>query len=44
MNFCLGVIESKTSDFSPNTLQKWLEGRLPQPVDDLERWEGEEEE
>lgn len=32
------VIENKDKDFKPGTLMKWLEGRLPDPVDDLEQW------
>jgi hypothetical protein len=32
------VIESKSSDFEPKTCAEWLEGRLPQPVDDLAAW------
>ncbi|WP_041258460.1 hypothetical protein [Fibrella aestuarina] len=39
------VIETKDKDFKPGTLMKWLEGRLPQPVDDLTQWvSGEAEE
>lgn len=37
-DFLSWVIENKDKDFRPGTLQKWLEGRLPQPVDDLEQW------
>ena len=33
------IIESKDPNFKPGTLMKWLEGRLPQPVDDLEAWD-----
>ena len=33
------VIETKDKDFKPGTLLKWLEGRLPRPVDDLSQWE-----
>jgi hypothetical protein len=32
------VIENDDKDFKPGTLMKWLEGRLPQPVDDLSQW------
>jgi len=36
---CLSwIIETKDKDFKPGTVKKWLEGRLPQPVDDLEQW------
>lgn len=33
------IIESKNPDFKPGTLMKWLEGRLPQPVEDLDSWD-----
>jgi hypothetical protein len=36
--FLSWVIETKDKNFRPGTLMKWLEGRLPQPVDDLEQW------
>jgi hypothetical protein len=36
--FLSPVIEAKDPDFQPGTAKKWLEGRLPQPVDDLESW------
>jgi hypothetical protein len=37
--FLSWVIESNNNtDFRPGTLAKWLEGRLPNPVDDLEQW------
>ena len=32
------VIENSNSDFPPFQMLKWLEGRLPNPVDDLSRW------
>ena len=32
------VIESKDATFKPGTLQKWLDGRLPNPVDDVAQW------
>jgi hypothetical protein len=32
------VVESKHNSFSPTDLVKWLEGRLPRPVDDLTKW------
>lgn len=32
------VIESKDPSFKPSTLASWLEGRLPNPVDDLSQW------
>jgi len=37
-DFLSWVIESKDADFTPNDLQEWLEGRLPDPVDDLSAW------
>ena len=33
------VIECPDPDFRPGTVSKWLEGRLPTPVDDLAQWE-----
>ena len=36
------TIETKDEDFKTETLKEWLEGRLPQPVDDLEEWKIEE--
>jgi hypothetical protein len=33
------VIESKDPSFKPDSAADWLEGRLPQPVDDLAQWE-----
>lgn len=38
-DFLSWVIESKDKEFRPGTLKKWLEGRLPHPVDDLEQWQ-----
>ena len=37
------IIETKDSTFKPGTLQKWLEGRLPQPVSDVAAWPTEED-
>lgn len=37
-DFLSWVIETKDKNFSPETLMKWLEGRLPRPVDDLDQW------
>ncbi len=37
--FLSWVIETKDKDFQPGTLMKWLEGRLPRPVEDLSQWE-----
>ncbi|WP_404361319.1 hypothetical protein [Methylotuvimicrobium sp. KM1] len=35
------VIECHDSKFRPGTCAKWLEERLPKPVDDLSQWENE---
>jgi hypothetical protein len=32
------VIESRDREFTPETCMQWLEGRLPQPVDDPTAW------
>ena len=40
-DFLSWVIETKDKEFKPGTLMKWLEGRLPRPVDDLEQWKEE---
>ena len=37
-DFLSWVIETKDKEFKPGTLKKWLEGRLPNPVDDLKQW------
>jgi hypothetical protein len=39
VEFLSWVIESKDPSFSPDLCAKWLEGRLPRPVDDLSQWE-----
>ena len=36
--FLSWVIESKRKDFKPEQCAKWLEGRLPRPVTDIEQW------
>ncbi len=38
IDFLSWVIETKDKDFKPETMKEWLEGRLPNPVDDLEKW------
>ncbi|WP_367388561.1 hypothetical protein [Lewinella sp. LCG006] len=38
-NFLSWVIETEDKDFAPQTLKEWLEGRLPNPVDNLEEWD-----
>jgi len=37
-DFLSWVIECKDNDFKPNDCADWLEGRLPQPIDDIEQW------
>ncbi len=37
-DFLSWIIETKDPEFKPGTLMKWLEGRLPNPVDNLEQW------
>lgn len=37
--FLAWVIESKDPEFRPGTCKKWLEGRLPNPIDDLSQWD-----
>ena len=37
-DFLSWVIECDDPNFPPGTVQKWLEGRLPRPVDDLDEW------
>ena len=36
--FLSWVIESKDAKFKPGTVAKWLEGRLPKPVEDEAEW------
>src|SRR5215475_2981815 len=43
-DFLSWVIESTEADFTPDLLAKWLEGRMPRPVDDLKEWPKESEE
>jgi hypothetical protein len=40
--FLSWVIECKDKEFKPGTCMKWLEGRLPRPVNDLAQWKTEE--
>ncbi len=37
-DFLSWVIESKENHFTPSRCVEWLEGRLPQPVEDIEQW------
>jgi len=39
--FLSWVIECDDPDFRPGTCAEWLEGRLPQPVEDLAQWTAE---
>ncbi len=39
VKFLSWVIESTDQSFSPDTCVEWLEGRLPQPVDDPGQWD-----
>lgn len=36
--FLSWVIECSEPSFKPGAVTKWLEGRLPRPVDDLSQW------
>ncbi|WIX31806.1 hypothetical protein QO259_13425 [Salinicola sp. JS01] len=38
-DFLSWVIECSDKDFKPGAIAKWLEGRMPQPVDDTTQWE-----
>jgi len=44
VEFLSWVIESTDPDFAPDDCAEWLEGRLPDPVDDLAKWECEDDE
>ena len=41
--FLSWVIESTDKTFTPDTVAEWLDGRLPNPVDDLEQWKLEDD-
>lgn len=43
VEFLSWVIESKALGFSPDLCARWLEGRLPRPVEDLTRWATQDE-
>jgi len=32
------AVESTQKDVDPGVIVKWLEGRLPNPVEDLDKW------
>ena len=40
--FLSWIIESNNPDFSPSNVKEWLEGRLPNPVDDIAEWKVED--
>lgn len=37
-DFLSWVIETSDKDFRPEKLKEWLEGRLPRPVEDEDKW------
>jgi len=37
-DFLSWIIENTNKEFKPDTLKEWLEGRLPQPVNDVSAW------
>ncbi|MEL6443205.1 MAG: hypothetical protein AAFU38_08010 [Bacteroidota bacterium] len=37
------IVEAKDASFRPGTCAKWLEGRLPQPVEDEAAWQSEQD-
>ncbi|WP_202947866.1 hypothetical protein [Desulfosporosinus acidiphilus] len=37
-DFLAWVIECREKDFTPDICLKWLEGRLPRPVDEISQW------
>jgi hypothetical protein len=43
VEFLSWVIESHDASFTPTECAKWLQGRLPSPVTDLDAWETDEE-
>src|ERR1041385_2199075 len=40
--FLSWVIECSDKNLKPGTVAKWLEGRLPRPVSDVEQWNSDE--
>jgi hypothetical protein len=42
-DFLSWLIECKGQDFKPETCAQWLEGRMPQSVDDEEQWKTDDE-
>ena len=43
-DFLSWVIESTDPSFTPDTVEEWLDGRLPRPVDVLEEWKIDDDE
>lgn len=43
VEFLSWVIESTEPSFTPAQCAEWLEGRLPRPVEDLEKWKTDDE-
>jgi hypothetical protein len=41
-DFLSWVIECPIAEMAPAEVRKWLEGRLPRPIDDLSAWADEE--
>ena len=39
VEFLSWVIKAQDPEFTPKQCAKWLEGRLPRPVDDVEAWD-----
>ena len=44
VEFLSWVIESTSPTFTPDECREWLEGRLPDPVDDLAQWTDDDDE
>jgi hypothetical protein len=41
-NFLYWIVGSTQPDFLPEDLQKWLQSRLPDPVENMEEWQSED--
>lgn len=41
-DFLSWLIECDDPEFAPQQCAEWLQGRLPEPVDDLDAWKNEE--
>jgi hypothetical protein len=41
--FLAWVIECDDIKFKPSMVAKWLEGRLPRPVEDIAQWDTQED-